>query len=48
MLIQGLVPLWGRLVDAATSENEDDEALLCMCEPVFLTFMFHFVSELVI
>ena len=30
MLIQGLVPLWGRLVDASVSADDDDEAVLCM------------------
>lgn len=30
MLIQGLVPLWGRLVDAALSNDDDDNATFCM------------------
>jgi hypothetical protein len=30
MLIQGLVPMWGRLVDASVSADDDDEAVLCM------------------
>ncbi len=41
MLIQSLVPLWQRLSDAANAEDEDEEALLCMCERVFLIFVFH-------
>jgi hypothetical protein len=33
MLIQGLVPLWQRFADAAVADDEDDQALLCMCVP---------------
>ena len=30
MLIQGLVPLWGRLVDASLANDDDDNAIFCM------------------
>ncbi len=30
MLVQGLVPLWQRFADASVSDDDDDQALLCM------------------
>ena len=48
MLIQGLVPMWGRLADASLAEDDDDQALLCMYEarPLFATFLSCHISFL--